>query len=309
MKTITLLSCCLLCACGNWSNKDLEFLNAMPTAEQLRAKVPTGTAAGLSGEGTRRDALDVGTPSKFYADTRAASASFNGILYFLIGALDYVRGLPPTTRSEDARVWGPYDDKDNPGFQFQVIIIRVDETTFSYAFQHRPKGGEFFNTVTGGFKASAQLRRGSGTLVIHAAEAAAKLTSAKGFEAYEKVEMAYVTDKAPVTVVMKFTGKAGQPIATLDYGYQENDDKSGGIGFRAVGTNSNFTQLDTATAWLASGAGFGVLTVIEGNYKGATHFECWDAAFKTTYAKQTWPGGVDIGEAKSCVTVENFPKP
>ena len=308
MRTLALLcSCFLLFGCGNWSNKDLEFLNAMPTREQLRSKLPTGTSAGLSGEGTRRDALGVGEPSKLYKDTKGASEGFNGILTYMIGALELVRSLPPTQRSEDSRLWGPWADNDNPGFEAQVVITRVDEVTFGYKVQHRPKGGTFFTSVSGAFKASQTLRKGSGSFTIHAGTAAAQLPSAKNLAALERIDAAYFTEKYPVTVQMKFTAAAGQVQQTVDYGYQENEDKSGGIGFRMKGTDANVSQLDIGSAWLPSGAGYGVLTVVEGNWKGAIQLECWDAAFNIVYAKQTWPGGVEVGEPKKCVQVTNFP--
>jgi len=298
----------LIPACGNWSNDDLEFLNAMPDKESLRAKIPTGTTGGLSGEGTRRDALAIGERSKLYSDTRGASDQFNGLLNFLLRALDFVRTLPPTTRTSDSRTWGPWDDSENPGFQFRVVIKKASDTQFVYAFQHRLKGGEFFDTVTGEFRPTPTLRKGKGGLTIHGA-GATQLKDGKLFDTIEKIEMAYVTDQLPVTVVMKMTARPGQPLTTLEYGYQENADQSGGIGFRTIGTDPNVIQLDTGTAWLSSGAGYGVATVIEGTYRGATHFECWDASFNTSYVKQTWPGGVELGDPATCVTVSGFPRP
>ncbi len=313
MKTIALLcSCLMISGCGNWSNKDLEFLNAMPTKEQLRSKLPTGTAGALAGEGTRRDALAIGERSQRYTDSKDASDKFNGILTFLVGALDLIRSYPPTSRTDESRTWGPWADKDNPGFEFRAVITKVDDKNFTYAFQHRPKDGEFFDTVTGSFKASESLRKGSGALIIHAADAVAhQLKTAKALELLEKIEVSYVTDMFPVTVVMKFTVKPGQVLQSLDYGYQENEDKSGGMSFTSKSTDPNISRLDVGTAWLASGAGFGVLTVTEGamGYKGATQFECWDAAFNTTYVKQTWPPFLELGDSKSCVSVDNFPRP
>ena len=313
MKTSSLMSCCLLlAACGNWSNEDLEFLNAMPTKEQLSSKIPTATSGGLSGEGTRRQALGLGEASQLYKDTRAVSAQFNGIVSNMVSVVEAIRSVPPTKRSKNQRSWGPWEDKDkNPGFEGRVVITKEDDTRFTYVFEIRPIGGEFFNIVTGEFKPTAMLLKGSGGFVFHAANVVAhKLNGWEDVKALESIQAAYVTDQFPITVNMKFVNVPGQTVDSLDYGYQENRDKSAGLGFVARGkVDPNILRLAVSSAWLASGAGYGIYTVLEGNYMGAIHFECWDAAFKTVHVNQTWPGGMVAGDPAGCVTVEGFPKP
>ncbi|HEY0093601.1 MAG TPA: hypothetical protein VGB96_04720, partial [Archangium sp.] len=81
MRTLWLLLLgCLATACGgNFSNDDLEFLNALPAREDLTAKLP-GSEAGVSAGGLRQRvaALAVGDPSTLYEDTHRASTAFNG---------------------------------------------------------------------------------------------------------------------------------------------------------------------------------------------------------------------------------------
>jgi hypothetical protein len=314
MKSIALLSCfaLLLPGCGNWSNDDLEFLNAMPTKEQLTSKLPVATGTELRGEGTRRDALGIGEPSKLYADTKGASTGFNRIVGFMVDVLEAVRSYPATTHSKNQRIWGPWEDTvKSPGFEFRVVITRIDNTKFTYAFEIRPKGGDYFAFVTGEFKPTPKLREGSGSFVLYAGEAVAhNLPNVQDLKSLDTIQAAYVTDQFPITMIMKFTNKPGQSVDTLDYGYQENKDKSGGLGFTLKGmVDPNILQLDVSSAWLASGAGYGTYAVTEGNYKGASHFECWDNAFNTVYVNETWDAGMVAGDKNDCVTVANFPKP
>jgi hypothetical protein len=309
LGTLATLGCVVIVGCGgNWSNKDLEFLNALPTREQLSSKLPTGTGKGLSGEGTRRDGLSVGEPSKMYADTKGASSQFNGILEFVIGVIEVVRALPATTRTADSRTWGPWPDRENAGFEFQVVIKQIDAENFGYVFQHRPTGGAFFDTVTGSFKATASLRKGEGLLTIHCKQAAASLPSAVAFKPLDKIEIGYFTESFPTRVEMVFAIAAGQPslLSSIGYTYREQENKSGLIHFAVRTSSPDITVYDAVSFWLASGVGTATSTVTEGNFKGATQTECWDSAFNLTFAKQTWPGGVEVGEKSSCVSVPTF---
>ena len=299
-------------SCGTWSNEDLQYLSALPTKDQLTTKLPTATAGGLSGEGTRRDALGLGEPSQLYKDTKGASNDFNGIVDGFISVIDFVRSFPPSTRTDNSRIWGPYEDKQNqPGFELQVVITRVDPKNFAIQIQYRKTGTEAFtDVITGGFTASSTAKKGQGALTWDLK--GARALGLKGDETaktLEKLELGYITDMFPIQVNMVFTLIPGQAVSKLDYGYLELANKSGRIGFRTLQADPNVTQLDTVSQWLASGAGNGVYTVVEGNYKGATHVECWDAAFKTVFVNETWPGGAKLGDPKDCVTVDGFPLP
>ena len=230
----------------------------------------------------------------------------------MIGILELVRTIPPTTRAQDQRSWGPWTDNDNPGFEVRVVVTRFDDSNFGYQFQHRPIGGEFFDTVSGGFKASSDLHRGQGGLTIHAAVAAQRLPSAKkDLDNLEKVELGYVTDVWPVSVNVVFTAKPDQAISTLSYGYQELKSKNARIGFVVTSSDANVQRWESVSTWSVNGPGFAIATVAEGapDFKGATQFECWDASFKTVFVKQTWPGGVELGDARRCAAVEGFPAP
>ena len=315
MKTIALASVVILAAgCGgSWSNKDLEFLNALPTREQLESKIPVAAAGGLSGVGTRRDGLGekpmLGMPNQSYKDTHGASIQFNQLLSHIIDVIELVRSVPPTSRTIDSRTWGPWADTPNPGFEVEVVIKQIDPATFAYAFRQRAKGGEFFDSVTGGFKATVNLHKGSGGLKIDVkGAAAAKVPVGKDFVGLDEIQIQYQTETLPTTVAMLFNATPGgqSMVSSVGYLYQETMARSGQMYFAVNTTNPDITQYVTLSRWLLAGAGGSTTSITEGNFKGATQTDCWDAAFNTTYAKQGWPGGIEIGDVKSCVTVEGF---
>ncbi len=310
MKTVALCLLVVLAAgCGgSWSNKDLEFVNALPLREDLQAQLPQAAAGGLTGVGTRRDGLGLGEASQSYKDTQGASKSFNSILDKLLTVIEQVRSFPPTSRTIDTRTWGPWTDS-NPSFEVQVVIKREDASHFVYAVQQRPKGGDFVSLVTGRFIPTANLHKGQGALSINIKEGrAASLPIGKDFAALDQIVIQYQTETFPTAVQMLFTATPGQAsmVSSVGYSYQATEAKAGQIFFAVTGTNPDILQYVTTSRWQAGGAGGSATSVTEGNYKGATQVECWDNAFLTTYAKQSWPGGIELGNPASCVKVEGF---
>lgn len=307
-RTLSLFALVALAGCGgSWSNKDLEFVNTLPRTEDLRAKLPqtASSTSPLEGTPTRRDALEVGDASAAWASTRKASGEFNGILDTLLTILDKVRQVPPTTRSTDTRVWGPYPDNNNPGFDFQVVIKQVDATNFGWAIQSRRRGGELFDVVTGAFKASVSAREGQGAMKVLVKDFRDVLKVDDNLKQLDELTIGYITDMFPHRVEMLFTFRQGSTsgLSALGYTYREQQDSAGAMRFRLRSTSADLTVVDVNAAWLANGSGRSLSQVVEGNYTGATVTECWDTAFKVTYYAESWAGGKTAGDLASCVAV------
>lgn len=305
---LTALALVALAGCGGtWSNKDLEFVSALPRPEDLRAKIPltASSTSPLEGVSTRRDGLNVGDPSNAYANAKKASGEFNTILDTLLSIIDRVRQVPPTTRTKDTRVWGPWPDSNNPGFEFQVVIKQVDDVNFAWGIQSRPKNGAFFDVVQGAFKASASARRGQGLMKVLVKDFRDVLKVDDNFKQLDEIDVGYITDMFPRRVEMLFTFRAGSTsgLSALGYTYREQEDTSAAMRFQLRTTSPDATVLEMNAAWLANGSGRGLGRVLEGTYAGATISECWDTAFKVTYYEETWPGGQKVGDPASCVAI------
>jgi hypothetical protein len=332
MKRITM---CLLLGsasigCGSWSNLDLEFASALPNREELRSKLPetASNAQQLAGTSSRRDGLVAGEPSNAYSEARATATKFNGILDSLLTVLDQVRRWAPSSRKArpcvddpanlcDSRIWGPFPDDNNPGFEFQVVVQRsnvdlwFDESDggtsdggvgssgagFWWRIQARPGGGDFFDVVTGDTLATPAVKKGRGTMVIHVVDFRDRLKIDENMKKIDRITIDYDTRAFPIVVQMAFSDASG-PL--LDYLYRENADRSGGLNFEVSSADPRILVLGTQARWTASGAGKTVSTVLEGTYQGAFVTECWDQTFLVSYYAESWVGGQSSGDPAAC---------
>lgn len=300
MRTLFVVATVCLSACtGNWSNDDLEFIGSVPKSEDLRSKLPTSASAM---QGIRRDPLSVGDPSKAYTDTKGASDSFNGIVDFITGALDTVVKITPTTRSPDTRIWGPWNDPNNPGFQVRVTITRPSDSDFNWAIEMRPRTGDYFETAGGSFQATESIKKGTGNFHVDTKTIRERLKSTTDLNPVDKIDVTYDTQRPPKLVQMQFlfSPSGASNLSTAGYEYHEAADTSGSMAFVVKGSDPNITEAKYESQWLKTGTGRATLTVVSGNYAGATATECWDSTFKVVYAKQSWPGGIDVGTASAC---------
>src|SRR5512138_592816 len=105
--------------CGNYSTEDLRFLAALPQREDLRVEVPAqGNPGALVGPCATRSA-DV------WLWAKPTSDGLNAGVEFVLSLVDAVRRQPPTWRKDDARGWGPFDDKNHPGREIQILMART----------------------------------------------------------------------------------------------------------------------------------------------------------------------------------------
>jgi len=104
-----LLAAAAFAACGNYSNEDLEFMNAVPARQDFVASIP-------------RDLMPA-NEAELAKDTHGVINTFNGALDFLKIA-DVIRMYPPTSRIPDGRIWGPAPDSNHAGWH----LARACET-------------------------------------------------------------------------------------------------------------------------------------------------------------------------------------
>jgi len=313
MRTFWLLLSCLATACGgNFSNDDLEFLNALPAREDLAAKLP-GSEEGVSAGGLhqRTDPLAVGDRSTLYEDTHGASNAFNGGLDGLLTLLENIRELPPTTRAPELRVWGPWRDPKHPGHEVRFVMARATER-FDYRLQYRPeRSGEeaWWTALEGSFRANGGLRKGEGLVRLLVAE-----TKAHGFNVgrlgnLERLDIGYQTREPPIGVQMRFVPASIQGGSELLYAYRELPGGLGEMGFVREDTDvlpgGQKEKLSILSRWTRERGGVGLVAVTGGDVPAgytATHVECWDASFRVTYLKRSWETTV-VGDASACPDV------
>jgi hypothetical protein len=150
MRAICLMVVLVLAGCGNYSNDDIAFLDALPSREALAVSVPQNGGA-------------LGLQASLYTGTVQSAQSIDGAVLQLVEILDLVRTLPPSSRARDGRTWGPFRDRD-PRFENQVSITRTGVDSYAYAFGQRRTGVGAFGVVLTGTFVGASAATGNGTL-------------------------------------------------------------------------------------------------------------------------------------------------
>ena len=314
MRTLGwLLLGCLATACGgNFSNDDLEFLNALPVREDLSSKLPGGdTAAQVRRPRQLSSALAVGDPSQLYADTHQASTDFNSGLDGLLTLLEAIRAQPPTTRQTDLRVWGPVADKEHPGNEVRFVMKR-DGARFDYVLQYRPTtSGEdaWWSLLEGTFQASGGLRKGEGSLQLLLSEVKAHGFDAGSLAGLDELDIGYQTRELPIQVQMRFVPSSPAGGSELLYTYRELPGGLGEMAFLLKDTDivpgGRLEDLAIVSRWTHDHGGVGVVEVTGGDVPAgftANQVECWDAAFGVTYLKRSWESAV-VGGPAGCPDV------
>jgi len=293
-----------IAACGgNYSNEDLEFLSALPVQSELRSKLPEQalTQSGLTG--TRQDALSLGDPSQLYLATRSASDGFNRGLFALLMLIDDIRLIPPTHREPDKRMWGPFPDKDRPGFITEVVMDRTLPVLFGYRIETKrsdaPTSSPWVPLVQGEFRATGGARKGACDVHLLAQAARnADVPMSTDLDPLDTLDVNYVTDQSPVQVDMLFRGVPGTSFDTIDYAYREYDSGQGSIQFISSSVSPP-QKIRVLARWSPSGAGRADVTVLDGPFQGAQAVECWDGQFRVTYSYSPWAPPA-VGSPTSC---------
>lgn len=315
MRTLWPALLCLLAACGgNFSNEDLEYLNALPTREALASKLPSNGTSSGSGLAQRQDQLSVGDPSQLYQDTKKASTDFNNGLDGLLSLLENIRTVPPTTRELDRRTWGPYPDNNNPGNVVRFVMTRAGEV-FNYHLDFKPTaGGEdaWWSFLEGSFKADAGIRIGEGDLHLFISDAVAKGINVGDLRGLKQLDVGYQNKALPSRVEMIFSTPPTPPVTTapaVDYIYRELPGGFGEMHFLLTGTDwvpGNLKEdVEITSRWTPDHGGVATFVIRAGDLQGASYKECWDAKNQLTYAKRSWEL-FGIGLLSTCPDVSGF---
>src|SRR5450432_566996 len=94
----------LAAGCGNYTNEDLEYMNALPQGSDLRANIPPVTGA-----------VELANEAELARSTHDTTRGFNGLLMALVDLVDAIRSYPPTTRTPTSRIWGPFAADQSKG--------------------------------------------------------------------------------------------------------------------------------------------------------------------------------------------------
>ncbi|OJH39034.1 hypothetical protein BON30_21520 [Cystobacter ferrugineus] len=312
MRTRLLFLGCLATACGgNISNDDLQFLNALPTREDLSAKLPGAERVWEMGSSRQRVApLALGELSQFYANTRRAADDFNRGLDGVFSYLEGVRKSSPTTRTPEFRIWGPMENPRHPGHEVRFKMERKPEG-FTFWIEFRPVGSDeaaWWSALEGRVHPEGGSRRGEGTLSILMAQMRDHGIQEPWFMGLERLDVDYQTSMLPISVRMHFVpGPPGSGSET-SYAYHELPGGPGQMRFLSEDMDlvpgEQREKVAVLSRWTQDQGGMAIVEATGGDVppgSTATLVECWDASFRTTYTKRN--GESEEGDASSCPDV------
>src|SRR5438105_4545192 len=275
----TLIAAALLCcACGNLSNEDIAFLEALPRRDDLHVAVPANAAqpACLLGDASQwRGAKDTGDK---------LNAGVDGIL----ALVDAVRAISPSSRRPDLRVWGPFPDRSHPGVEFEVSILRIPPPpgsgnatqAWSYAFDARRDGGKYLEILYGVF-VGAQARSGLGELQIDFDNSRAlQINSPNDPTGTAFFHYDLTGDPRIVQIDL---GAAGLGLSQFDYFYAGYTNGSGRFDYLFPDAQGNRYTLQTWFTRSGTGKAHILVRTPPPLTLSGTIDECWDASACLTY--------------------------
>lgn len=289
------------CACGNYSNEDVDFQLALPEQSDIQVKMQAATL--------RLDSAE------YYRATRNAVVTFNGLVGTLAALIDAVRGYAPTSRNGDQRIWGPFpSDKYPTTWEVRVVMTRtvLSETSLrmDYEVDVRPKGlGDeaWVQFLTGDYVSSGSARKGTGNihlLASRARDAGYPVDDDPGLRELAQLDVSYSNADFPVLVTLTITNIPTASAQSGKYGYQQQADGSGSMQFDWQGTTDGGLPVTAQmrAAWLGSGAGRGDLILSPGVLNITLGTDCWGADTVATYSyRRQATGDTVTGDLSQCL--------
>jgi hypothetical protein len=271
-----------LAACGNYSNEDLEFMNAVPAVEDISAYIPRAALT-----------VDEAELSRLTHDTILV---FNGALKFLEAA-DVIRTYQPTSRIPAGRVWGPIPMDKQPGWQWRFVVTRdldeLDKFNYRFEVQRIGAGDTWALFFDGWFAAATGVRKGVGHFRIGTdalREAGFPVEINEKREMLKELIVQYSTAAFPVSVTMNMAlyrnvDLGFTDIATIRYHHEAQESGAGLMEF--AGSDTMGRSFSIVSRWLPTGRGRADATATDGTVVG-TRTQCWSDSFEETYNNEPW---------------------
>jgi hypothetical protein len=292
VTSLTLVLAAALAGCGNYSNEDLEYMNAVPFREDLAVTMP---ASALSED-------DEAELSFFTHDIIKTSSD---LLDAFLGIVDVVRAYQPTQRTPNSRTWGPVRAVREIGWQWQFVVTRdpAAPAMFSYSLEMQRIGdppSAWHALMVGSFEAASGARRGVGAFRVQTSELRmAGYPFENRGEMLSSIDVTYSTRDFPINVgveIIQFTDTTFNPANTntLRFEHGSQEDGRGAMRFELTGLDvipgPPVETVLVTTRWLPSGEGRGEATLTQGDAAlvGLQQVQCWDASFRETYNVKPW---------------------
>jgi hypothetical protein len=284
-------------ACGNYSNEDVLFTEAVPLAESLQVALPQNGSPNTCPH-----------PSDLRGYALATGAYLNLSVADLLIDLDLVRSTSPSERRQnpEARVWGPWPDQNHPGFQAELTMTLLDASvpTFGFLIDERRDGDSSWSDLIDGQFVGALASEGSGNYTVHFAAIWA-LGINKATDPHSDMVVSYDLGARPRSITLDLSD-AGltDPLPPFLYEYQDAADGGASLSFAWFDADAG-AEIHAIADFQSDGSGGGAYTLGDGGID-----ECWEATACMNYF--TYTGGLrycgtDLAPCMGMATPSNCP--
>jgi hypothetical protein len=308
-----LLLALALCACGNLSNEDIAFAEALPRTGDLHVQIPPQSPPVAS---SALSACMLGEAQQWVLGARDTGDKFNSAVDAVLGIIDAIRQASPTSRKPNLRVWS-FPDSKHPGVQIEASMLRVAQPAgaipaqqpWSFAIDARRGSGPYLEILYAYFVGS-EARTGLGEVTINFDNSRTLQINGPN-DPPGSMLIHYDLSGDPRTVQIDL-GATGLGLSQFDYFYAGFANGSGRFDYIFPDANGNRFSLQTS--FTAAGAGKAHMFVTTMGGATGTLDECWDAAACLTYVLDplsvtpicsVFPAGLCPlqGSLQSCPTV------
>jgi len=297
-KGLTPLAAVLTAACGNWSNEDVAFVEALPTSEHVHVALPNSAAqaAGAAPSSALTAACPAPGASQVWGWAQPAGDGLNALVDGMLVFVDYVRALTPTSRTSSGRTWGPFDDQNHPGKEEEVQMTRSVNAEglpeYSYVFGARVKGsGDPWTSILDGQFTGATARSGQGTFTLHfGALRTLGLDDHPLTDPTGDLSAQYDRAQDPITIGLD-VGVNGS-VAQFDYDYDGYANGNGSFSYKFVDANGD--EFVVTASFDAAGEGKADVSVTLASLPNTafSFSECWDANACVTNVQDKYAGSL-----------------
>jgi hypothetical protein len=255
-------------ACGNYSDEDIPFYEALPASSQLHVTIPAANGQAICATHT----------SIALAAAQSAGGDINGGLEDILNLVDLIKSVPPSKREPDSRSWGPWNDTTHPGFETQVSMTEVDGG-FTYDLDEGPKStGDFSPLLTGSFS-GGEAATGSGSLSLDF-QTAWTLGIEASTDPHGPMTVDYDLGSDPQSIDLSLAD-AGLSLQAFDYHWLH---ASGGDGkFSFLWQDASGDVLTWTVTFHGDGSGVASATGTTSAGASVTVTECWDSSACVDY--------------------------
>ena len=282
----SLVAALALCACGNLSNDDIAFAEALPRTNDLHVQIPAQSAQSTASALSAQSVCALGAAQQWLLGARDTGDKLNVAVDAVLGIIDAIRRTAPTSRKPDLRVWS-FPDSKHPGVQIEASLLRVAaapaesdpaQQPWSFAIDARRGSGPWLEILYAYF-IGADARRGLGEISINFDNSRALQINGPS-DPPGTMFIHYDLSSDPRTIQIDL-GATGLGLSQFDYFYAGYSNGSGRFDYIFPDAQGNRFSLQTS--FTAAGAGKAHIFVVPSLGLTGTLDECWDVAACLTY--------------------------